>query len=124
MKYSATPTEELRDLLIDKLFENPNDLVVEDTIDYITNTQKEITKLQQENKQLKEQLEYLRSNEYLNQVKWERDFNEKLVNDLKEKIDKANEILSKSCFEYDNCPDNVINEIIELKEILGDKENE
>lgn len=41
---------------------------------------------------------------------------------LQQKIDKANEILNKSCFEYDNCPDSVINEIIELKEILGDKE--
>lgn len=54
MKYSATPTEELRDLLIDKLIENPNDIVIEDSIDYITNTQKEITRLEQENKQLKE----------------------------------------------------------------------
>ena len=38
-----------------------------------------IMQLQQENKQLKEQLEYLRSNEYLNQEKWERNFNEELV---------------------------------------------
>lgn len=44
--------------------------------------------------------------------------------ELVEKIDKANEILNKGCFEYDNCPDSVINEIIELKEILGDKEIE
>ena len=40
-------------------------------LDYITN-------LQQENESLKEQLEYLRSGEYLNQVKWERDLNENL----------------------------------------------
>lgn len=43
--------------------------------------------------------------------------------EAKEKIDKANEILNKDCFEYDNCPDSVINEIIELKGILEDKEN-
>lgn len=41
--------------------------------------------------------------------------------ELQQKIDKANEILSKSCFEYDNCPDSVINEIIELKKILDEK---
>lgn len=44
--------------------------------------------------------------------------------ELQQKIDKANEILSKNCFEYDNCPDSVIKEIIELKEILGEKEND
>ena len=43
---------------------------------------------------------------------------------LKDNKNKANEILNKGCFEYDNCPDSVINEIIELKEIIGDKENE
>lgn len=41
--------------------------------------------------------------------------------ELQQRIDKANGILSKSCFEYDNCPDSVINEIIELKKILGEK---
>ena len=46
----------------------------------------------------------------------------KLLQETEQKIDKANKILSKSCFEYDNCPDSVINEIIELKKILGDKE--
>ena len=45
------------------------------------------------------------------------------INNLEEKLNKANEILNKGCFEYDNCPDSVINEIIELKEILGDDEN-
>lgn len=35
--------------------------------------------------------------------------------ELEDKIDKANKILNQSCFEYDNCPDSVINEIIELK---------
>ena len=95
-----------------KYYENATkEQVIEDSMHDI----EEITKLQQENKQLKEQLEYLRSNEYLNQVKWGRNFNEELVKDLQQRIDKANEILSKSCFEYDNCPDNVINEIIELK---------
>ena len=55
-------------------------------IDYITN-------LQEENKKLKEQLEYLRSNEYLNQVKWERNFNEDLVKELQQRIDKLIEII-------------------------------
>lgn len=45
--------------------------------------------LQEENKKLKEQLEYLRSNEYLNQVKWERNFNEDLVKKLQKELDKA-----------------------------------
>lgn len=50
--------------------------------------------VERDNRQLKQQLEYLRSNEYLNQVKWERTFNEELVKDLQQRIDKANEILS------------------------------
>lgn len=39
-----------------------------------------------------------------------------------EKINKAIEILNLPIFEYDNCPDSCINEIIKLKEVLGDKE--
>lgn len=45
---------------------------------------------------LKEQLEYLRSNEYLNQVKWERTFNEELVKELQERIDKAKEYIKEN----------------------------
>lgn len=69
-------------------------------LDYITNLQKdiddldyynkhlhtELTNLQEENESLKQQNEYLRNDEYLKQVKWERDFNENLVKDLKDEI--------------------------------------
>ena len=72
-------------------------------LDYITN-------LQQENKSLTEQLEYLRSGEYLNQVKWERDLNENLnqtmsieLIDYKSRCEKINEILKESPdFNYSN----------------------
>lgn len=93
--------------------------------------------LQQENKQLKEQLEYLRSNEYLNQVKWERNFNEKLVKDLQGKIDiliednsQLEEIRIKA-IEYNKevltwITNEPITDEIAYKnlEILGDKANE
>ena len=43
-------------------------------------------------KDLQHQLEYLRSGEYLNQVKFERDFNEKYVEDLQHQLeDQAKE---------------------------------
>lgn len=45
---------------------------------------------------LKRQLEYLKSGEYLKQVIWERDFNEKVVKDLQDRIDKAIEYIEKS----------------------------
>ena len=48
-----------------------------------------------ENQKLKQQLEYLKNNEYLNQVKWERDYNEKLVEDLNNRIDKVIEYLEE-----------------------------
>jgi hypothetical protein len=67
-----------------------------------------IHQLETENKQLREVLK----------------INHQIIDMYVERMDKANEILNKGCFEYDNCPDSVINEIIELKEILGDKENE
>ena len=54
-----------------------------------------IKQLEEENKQLKEQLEYLRSNEYLNQVKWERNFNEDLVKELQQRINEALEFYEK-----------------------------
>lgn len=102
---------------------------IKQILDYITN-------LQEENKQLKEQLEYLRSNEYLNQVKWERNFNEELVKDLQQRIDKAIEYIKETI----NIPSNIdrcgkdllwfnistdeIENLNNLLEILGDKENE
>ena len=59
-----------------------------------------ITNLQQANKSITEQLEYLRSGEYLNQVKWERDLNEKLnqtmsieLIDYKSRCEKAIEYI-------------------------------
>ncbi len=55
-------------------------------LDYITN-------LQQENERLKKQLEYLRTDEYLNQVKWERNFNETMNKELNLRIEKAVEYL-------------------------------
>ena len=83
--------------------------------DYITN-------LQQENNQLKEQLEYLRSNEYLIQVKWERNFNEELVKDLQTKIDKALDMLDLIIPELWNISNAMTYKIKEVKKILGDKE--
>lgn len=69
-----------------------------------------ITNLRQENKSLTEQLEYLRSGEYLNQVKWERDLNENLNQTMsielinyKSRCEKINEILKESPdFNYSN----------------------
>ena len=46
------------------------------TCDFIMN----IEELIEENQELKKQLEYLRSGEYLNQLKWERNMLEDLVN--------------------------------------------
>lgn len=62
------------------------------TIKELTQQDKYNTMLKRKNKEiksLKEQLEYLRSNEYLNQVKWERDSNEKVNDDLTTEIQKA-----------------------------------
>ena len=71
---------------------------------------------------LKKELEYLKSNEYLNQVKWERDFNENLVKELQQRIDKAIEYIKSHT---NNCMFELrIEEIEELLTILGDKENE
>ena len=81
--------------------------------------------LQQENKQLKEQLEYLRSNEYLNQVKWERTFNEELVKDLQQKIDKAIEYIKLGKTFDNEVIRKVVNKIQnDLLNILEDKEIE
>ena len=71
------------------------------TIRELTQQEKYNTMLKRKNreiKSLKEQLEYLRSNEYLNQVKWERDINEKLNDDYKlviEKLEKENKVLKE-----------------------------
>lgn len=43
----------------------------------------EMVNWREESKQLKEQLEYLRSGEYLNQLKWERNMLEDLIEDKK-----------------------------------------
>ena len=93
----------------------------ENLLDYITN-------LQQENKQLNKQLEYLRSNEYLNQVKWERNFNEELVKGLQQRIDKAIEYIKDNyLYYYDRLDDyelkmRYLDDISKLNEILGGKE--
>ena len=87
-----------------------------------------INSLQQKNKQLKEQIEYLRSNEYLNQVKWERNFNEELVKELQQRIDKAIEYIKthSEMTDLQICGiENVLafrGSLKELLEILGDKE--
>lgn len=88
-----------------------------------------ITNLQQENKSLTEQLEYLRSGEYLNQVKWERDLNENLnqtmsieLIDYKSRCEKINEILKETPnFNYSN--DYTILKR-EIEEILQGENNE
>ena len=72
--------------------------------------QEEMARVWEENKGLKEQLEYLRSGEYLNQVKWERDLNENLNQTMsielinyKSRCEKINEILKESPdFNYSN----------------------
>ena len=50
---------------------------------------KDYDELQEENERLKKQLEYLRTDEYLNQVKWERNFNETMNKELNTRIEKA-----------------------------------
>lgn len=90
--------------------------------------EQEIERLQQENKQLKEQLEYLRSNEYLNQVKCERTFNEELVKDLQQRIDKAIEYIKNHNLDFKRGTTTRLEALTmqekELLTILGDKENE
>ena len=103
--------------MIDIINDNFNDLAK----DYYK-LQEEYEQLEQENKQLKEQLEYLRSNEYLNQVKWERNFNEELVKDLQTKIDKAIDMLDLIIPELWNISNAMTYKIKEVKKILGDKE--
>ena len=85
-----------------------------------------ITNLQEENKQLKEQLEYLRSNEYLNQVKWERTFNEELVKDLQQRIDKAIEYIKENSYFKGNAVKTMIYQDYSkyILEILGDDKDE
>ena len=46
--------------------------------------------------------------------------NEWKLNNLQSKIDKANEILNRPQFEYDNIPCNYEEDIKELKDILND----
>lgn len=72
--------------------------------------------LYEENKQLKEQLEYLRSNEYLNQVKWERNFNEELVKDLQQAL-----LDIKTLIQHYGNEEKIIDIV---NKALGDKENE
>ena len=64
-----------------------------------------ITNLQEENEKLKKQLEYLRSGEYLNQIKWERDFLQSIVDekdiDYKSRNEKAIEYIKKHLQMYD-----------------------
>ena len=80
-----------------------------------------ITNLQQENKQLKEQLEYLRSNEYLNQVKWERNFNEELVKDLQQENKQLKEdiVILKKLQMISN---DILSELEEWLEMMEEKE--
>lgn len=52
--------------------------------------ERSLRRTRDENERLKKQLDYLRSGKYLNQVKWERDFNEKMVEDLKNDLEAAN----------------------------------
>lgn len=84
-----------------------------------------IRDLQQENEQLKSQLEYLRSGEYYNQLRFERDFNEQYVEDLT----KENKLLlddRKTLFDENSNKEYVIvayqNKLNRLKdELVKDK---
>lgn len=53
-----------------------------DVVDRYSDLSKNYKKLQQENQQLKKQLEYLRNGEYLNQLKFERNMLEDLVQNM------------------------------------------
>lgn len=66
-----------------------------ESIELILEQLDELEEKDKEIESLKKQLEYLRSNEYLKQVKWERDFNEKLNDDLKKRINKAIEYIKQ-----------------------------
>ena len=100
---------------------------MEQLLNYITN-------LQEENKQLKEQLKYLRKNQYLNQVKWERNINEYLVKELELRIDKAIEYIEENKnktiapygdnedYDYEVCL--FEDDIKELLDILRGEDNE
>lgn len=48
---------------------------------------------------------------------------DKTINNLQSKIDKANEILNRPQFEYNNIPCNYENDIEELKNVLKEAEN-
>lgn len=99
-----------------------------------------IEKLQKENEQLKRQLEYLRSGEYLNQLKYERNLLESIVQDyeipkedkefidmthrnteLLEQINKAIKYIKETNFWglYDDTPMQEVLYGEELLKILG-----
>lgn len=100
--------------------ENKYFITEKDLLDYITN-------LQQENERLEKQLEYLRTDEYLNQVKWERNFNETMNKELKSRIEKAVEYLKgNACYTESNIfvDDLCCDECMELLNILNGESNE
>lgn len=68
---------------------------LENAIDDLNNY---TNKLQQENQQLKEQVDYLKSGEYLNQVKWERDMLENVNQQLGEELKQRDEVIEE-CIE-------------------------
>lgn len=76
IKYQCLNNSTLIDIILDK----------EDELYSANQVINELLDVHKENDKLKRQLEYLRSGEYLNQVKWERDYNEKLVEDYSTKL--------------------------------------
>ena len=59
----------------------------------ITNMLVEREEKQEQIEALKKQVEYLNSNEYLNQVKWERNYNEEIVKDYVKTVNKVIEYI-------------------------------
>lgn len=84
---------------------------------------KELMRLERENQQLKEQLEYLRSGEYLNQVKFERNMLQDLVDEEKlstevydiKKIMSKNTELAEKLQQREEVIEEAINKIEDLR---------
>lgn len=106
-----------------KIFKTKLYVLEEMTQDDLNNLALERNTLEKENKMLKRQLEYLRSGEYLNQLKFERNMLEDLVQDkelsnevysMKEML-KANTKLCEQLDLYKSVIDEIENWIIKYR---------
>lgn len=76
LRFPEIMEEEFEDLTE---FLEDNNIRYEGATDIVLDLKSENKELQQENKQLKEQLDYLRNGEYLNQLKFERNMLQDIV---------------------------------------------